>query len=190
MSSETQICNRALQMLGAQRITGLSEDSRNARSCNAVYETARDAELEAHPWRFAVTRAQLAADATAPAFGRERSFTLPSDYMKLMPEYPEDLDIYTDYEVEGDKIYTDASAPLNIRYIKRVTQVSEMPVLFQEALAARIALELVEEITQSNSKIQTISGMYQQKIREARRANAFVKRPQRSPTDEYIRVRD
>ena len=190
MSSVTQICNRALQHLGAARITDISEDSRNARSCDAVYEIARDAELEAHPWRFAIERVALAADTAVPAFGKERSFSLPSDFMKIMPRDAGDLDIYTDWEIEGDKIFTNESAPLNIRYIKRVTDTSLFPALFQEALSARIAMELAEEITQSNSKIATAAQIYKLKIEQARRANAFAKRPQVSPDDQYIRVRD
>jgi len=190
MSSVTQICNRALQHLGAARITDLSEDSRNARSCNAVYEIARDAELEAHPWRFAIKRVALAADSVSPAFGKERSFTLPADYMKIMPRDMGRLDIYTDWEIEGDKIFTDESAPLEIRYIGRITDVSLFPALFQEALSARIAMELSEEITQSNSKIATIAQIYKSKTDQARRANAFAKRPQVPPEDQYVRVRD
>ena len=56
MASEVDICNRALSKLGAARITSLTEDSVNARACNAMYESVRDAELRAHPWNFAMKR--------------------------------------------------------------------------------------------------------------------------------------
>ena len=90
MTSETEICNRALQKLGAQRIADLDEGTKNARECKACYSILRDAELRAHPWNFAITREQLAADAMAPAFGRARAFPLPSGFLRLLPSYPEE----------------------------------------------------------------------------------------------------
>lgn len=152
MASETSICNRALQKLGAARISSLTENSNNARSCNACYEELRDDELSKYAWSFAIDRVELAADVAEPAFGKARSFTLPADFLRVLAPYPE-MDINDrDWTIEGNKIYTNDSDPLPLRYIKRVTNVGEMSVYFREALAARIATELCEEITQSNTK--------------------------------------
>ena len=43
MASVVQICNSALNQLGASSITALTENSKNARICNERYETIRDA---------------------------------------------------------------------------------------------------------------------------------------------------
>lgn len=50
MASVVQICNGALNQLGASTILTLTEDSKNARLCNARYENVRDAVFRHHPW--------------------------------------------------------------------------------------------------------------------------------------------
>lgn len=189
MASEVEICNRALQKLGAKRIVSLSDDSVNARACNNAYTVLRDAELRAHPWNFAITRIQLAADSTAPAFGRARAFTLPSDCLRILPPYPEQNINDLDWIVEGRKIYSNDSAPLNIRYIYRVTDPNEMDSLFRELLSARMADELCEEITQSNTKKEQLARDYRKNLLEARRSNAIEKVAEEPPEDSWITAR-
>lgn len=189
MASEVGICSRALQKLGARRISSLTEDSSNARACNAAYEVLRDAELRAHPWSFATDRASLAADSSSPDFGRSNAFQLPSDCLRLLPPYPEDNLNSHDWQIEGRKIYTDESAPLRIRYIKKVSDPNEMDPLFRELLATRIALELCEEVTQSNTKKDALKDDYRNGLNEARRANAIERVAQQPPEDEWITKR-
>jgi hypothetical protein len=189
MASAVEICNRALQKLGARRITTLTEDSVNARACNTAYDPVRLAELRAHPWAFAIKLASLAADSTAPAFGKSNAFQLPSDYVRLVPPYPEDNYNSNDWEIQGLKIYTNDSAPLNIRYVADITDANTMDPLFREALAAKLAEELAEELTQSNPKKEKATRGYEEAIAQARRANAIVSIAQMPPDDPYITVR-
>lgn len=189
MASEVEICNRALQKLGAKRITSLTEDSVNARSVNACYAILRDAELRRHPWNFAIDRAQLAADVTAPLFGKENSFPLPANYLGPIPPYPEYNVNNRDWQIEGGKIYTNDAAPLNFRYVKQVTDPNLMDPLFREALSARIALEICEELMDSNAKVATVAEMYKEAINEAKKLNAFEKIASKPPEDEWVTVR-
>lgn len=189
-TSVVEICNRALQKLGAKRITSLTQDTPNARACNVAYEVLKKAELRSHPWNFAIKRAELAADATDPSWGRSKAFTLPEDFLRLLDDYPEDLSNSKDWQIEGKKIITDDSAPLYIRYIYDVTDPNEFDALFCEALSSRIAMEICEELTQSNSKIATMEGMYIKTIREARRINAIENVAAKPPEDEWVTVRD
>lgn len=167
MASEVTICKRALEKLGAATIAALSEDSREARACNRVYETLRDSTLRAHPWNFACTRDSLAAHVDAPAWGYDYKYLLPSDCLKLVSVKDDPA-----YELEGRYILTDASAPLYIRYIKKVEDPEQFDALFVEALAARIAAELAEELTQSNTKKQTAMEDARAAMREAKRVDA------------------
>lgn len=190
MASEVAICNRALQKMGAKRIASLTEDSRNARAMNVAYAPIRDALLREHPWSCAIKRASLAADATAPMFTYARSFTLPSDFLRLMPRDP----IYnyndTDWIIEGKAILTNDSAPLYIRYVYRLTDPNGMDSSFQEAFSARLAVETCEEITQSNTKLQLLENWYKQVIASARRTNAIEQIVPAQPTDDtWITVR-
>lgn len=189
MASEVEICNRALQRLGSKRIVSLSEDSVAARACTVAYQVVRDAELRAHPWSFAIKRASLAADAVAPDWGKQNAFTLPSDFLRLLPTYAERNGLWIDHVIEDGKIYTDETAPLYIRYVYKVTDPNKMDVLFREALAVKLAFELCEELTQSNTKKDGLSVDYKTAIREARRTNAIEKIAEQPPEDEWVTVR-
>ena len=45
MASVVEICNSALNQLGASTILSLTENSKNGRLCNARYETVKDSVL-------------------------------------------------------------------------------------------------------------------------------------------------
>lgn len=189
MASTVGICNRALQKLGAKRITSLSDDSVNARACNAAYESCKLALLEEHEWGFALDRAELAADSDEPDFGRAYSYTLPSDFIRLAHPYPEDNGNDLDWIIEGRKIYTDDAAPLEVRYIYNVTDPQEMTALFREALSAKLALELCEELTQSNTKKDSLKDDYEKALRAAKRSNAMQRVSGEPPEDTWVTVR-
>ncbi len=189
-TSKVEICNRALQILGASSISSLTENSENARQCNLAYEPVKKAELRKHNWSFAIERASLAADATAPAFGRSNAFELPSDCLKVLSPYPEDNTNDRDWIIEKRKILTDESAPLQIRYIYDVTDPNQFDALFAESLAAKMALEMSEALTQSNSKKEfSANKHYKDAIREAKMANAIERVPQDGPEDKWITAR-
>ena len=190
MASKVDICNLALRSLGATTITSLTEDSVEAAACNGVYEIVKRAELRKHPWSFAITRESLAADATAPEFGRENAFQLPSDFIRLLSDYEERNTNDVDWVIEGRKIYTNDSAPLEVRYIYDVTDPTEFDALFCKVLAYAIALELCEQLTQSNTKKAGIKEEYKDTIAEAKRVNAIEKTADRPPSDPWITARD
>jgi len=189
MASQVEIANMALRALGANPISSMTEATRNARAVNAIFGATRDAELEEHNWSFAIKRATIAADASAPDWGRATAFTLPSDFIRLAPPYPEDNYATMDLQIEDGKIITDETAPLYIRYIYRNTSYSEYPALFVKALAARLALDLCEEITQSNTKKEGLSSEYEKLIKRAKRSNAIQNVAQEAPDSSWITCR-
>ena len=66
MPSVVDICNEAMDLLGAATITALTENSKEARLCNRRFETVRDQVLRAHPWNAAITRKALRVIAWHP----------------------------------------------------------------------------------------------------------------------------
>ena len=197
MASAVDICNLALQRLGARSIAALTEDTTAGRECNRVYEHARDSELRSHEWSFARTRVQLAADSVAPSFGYAVQYTLPSDYVRLLPARTVTndttslggLDPNIDWQIEGSKILTNDTAPLQIVYLKKVTDPNDFDELFTDVLVSRIAMDVAEKITQSNTKKTDAQNRYTLAKRDAKRINAYERPPQESPTDEWIVAR-
>ena len=189
MASVVEIYNRALQKVGAKRVVSVDENSNSARACTACYESLRDAELTDHRWAFAIKRANLAADSTAPEFGRETSFTLPADCLRIIPPYPEMDNFDRDWVIENGKILTNDSAPLYIRYIARITDPNQMDATFREALSARMSFEMVEELTQSPGKKEALRQDYKDAIAKARKTSAIQSVPIVGVEDSWIAKR-
>lgn len=182
--SVTEICNRALQRLGANTITVITGDSVEAIECNRCYTMLRNAELRAHTWSFAKARAQLAASSTAPAFGFDNAFPVPSDFLRLIL-HKDNLD----WQIEGSEILTNDGAPLNVHYVRVVENSGLFDPLFDDALSARMAMEMCEKLTQSNSKYNLARQAYLDTITTARRVNAIERSPADPSDDSWVTIR-
>ena len=196
-TSEVGICNIALGKVGARSILSLTDDSVAARECNRLYIHCRDMELRAYVWGFAKKRVQLAASSVAPEFGPTTAFPLPADYLQLHRDIYDraasDGLVPNDWSVENHEgvraIMTDWEAPLKVVYIARVTDVTTMDILFHEALAARIALNFSEKLTQSNTKRQLAATEYDMAIKSAKRSGAIETQPQDADEDPWLIAR-
>lgn len=189
MASLTDVFNRSLQKLGVKRLTSYDENSPAGRACRAAWRQVRRAELRKNTWTFATRRFELAADDPNPTWGRQNSFTLPADFIKLVPLYPEIDTPYRDWVLENKKILTNDSAPLYGRYVADTEVINEMDDLFIESTACKMAYEMCEELTQSNSKKESLKLDYRDAIREAKRCNAIENVPQTAVQDEWEAVR-
>lgn len=204
MASEVDIANRALSMLGESRITSLSDNNKPARAMNARYELLRDAELAAYPWRFAVRRVQLAASTDVPEWGFTTIYDRPVDDLRpikvggmfinaeaigVMYESSGIATEETPYEIIAGRIQTNLSAPLDYEYIARVTDAGSFDALFVEALAARLAADAAEELTQSNSKKEAALFVYKEALKTARRTNSLYRPPRRRATGRWMASR-
>lgn len=196
MASAVSICNNALVKVGATRIIALSDDTKQARTLAAIFDVKRDAELAANPWTFAIKRALLPASSTPPAFGWSFAYPLPADYLALVEVgqdwafYGGDADVFTiETDANGSlAILTDQAAPLQVRYISRVTNAGLFPPLFVEAFACRLAAEICEDLTQSTSKREAAWAERKQALREARRVNAIEQPPRANPPNSWERA--
>ena len=163
MASVVDICNGALNQLGATTILSLTEDSKNARLCNARYTQVRDSVFRSHPWNCLQKRVQLAADTDTPAWGFTKQYTLPADCLRLLTI----LDYDSDYKVEGRKILTDNSS-VKILYIGRIEDPNEYDELLRETLSAAIAADIAYAITSSNPLTANMYNLFRDKLKEAR----------------------
>ena len=167
MASVVQICNSALNQLGAASITALTDNSKNARLCNERYATVRDAVFRSHPWNCLIKRQQLAQTTTTPSYGFGYEFTLPSDCIRVLG-----IDAYNyDYKVEGRKILCNEST-IKITYVAQETDPNEMDVLLRETIAAALAADIAYAITANLQVTKLMQERYEFKISEARHADA------------------
>ncbi len=184
MASVVQICNSALNQLGASSITALTENSKNARICNERYETIRDAVYRSHPWNCLVKRVQLAQDSDTPAWGFDYQYTLPADCLRILGI----KDYNSDYKVEGRKLLISESEVYLI-YLAQITDVNELDVLLRETISAHLAQDIAYAITANLQVANLMAEKYQAKLSEARHADSsegYNTNPELAPTDQII----
>jgi hypothetical protein len=163
MASTVDICNGALNQLGATTILSLTEDSKNARLCNSRYTQVRDAVFRSHPWNCLQERLELAQSTTTPAWGYSFKYDLPGDCLRLLRI----LDYDSDHKVEGRSILSNNSS-MKILYISRVTDPNQYDENLRETLSAALAADIAYAITSNNTTQQNMLALYQEKLRDAR----------------------
>lgn len=163
MASTVDICNGALNQLGATTILSLTEDSKNARLCNSRYTQVRDAVFRSHPWNCLQERVELAQSTTTPAWGYSFKYDLPGDCLRLLRI----LDFDSDHKVEGRSILSNNSS-MKILYISRVTDPNQYDENLRETLSAALAADIAYAITSNNTTQQNMIALYQEKLRDAR----------------------
>ena len=163
MASTVDICNGALNQLGATTILSLTEDSKNARLCNSRFTQVRDGVFRSHPWNCLQKRIELAQDTTAPAWGFSYAYTLPADCLRLLRI----LDYDSNYKVEGRKILSNTET-MKILYVSRVTDPNEYDELLRETLSSSLAADIAFAVTSNNTTVTNMYNLFQDKLKDAR----------------------
>lgn len=159
--SSTSICNMALARIGSTRINDIDTDqSVAAQQCRLHYEQTRDSLLRSHWWRFASARVILVEDPTEPSFEWDHQFILPNDFLRLKSIYEDydtsGSDTRHSFAIEGKRLLANESA-IQIRYVKRVEDVSQFDPLFVEVLVLELAVKLVMALSQDEQLRQSLS---------------------------------
>ena len=197
MASVVDLCNRALDLLGAANITSLTENSKEARLCNGNFDDVRDAVLRSHPWNIAITRRELAKDSDTPAFGFSFQYSLPTDHFCLRvlsfwnSNVKKDVAAYDSnvmFKIEGRKVLSNEGT-CNIIYIGRVTDTEQYDSLLNKAISARLAAEIAYNITGSNSVSQGMIAIYEDRLKEAKGVDSMEGFPEQPQADDFTNIR-
>ena len=167
LAADIDIINAALSKLGEQALLSVADQSVPGRLANRTYKDIKEALLREYPWNFATKRIALTADAAAPVWGFDFAYNLPQDLLRLIQL---DNDDDADWRNESGQIVTDKTSPINIRYVASVLE-GEMDATFREALAARLAMEWAEPLSQTSTVGQQMATMYRNKLQVARVAD-------------------
>ena len=197
MASVVDLCNRALDLLGAANITSLTENSKEARLCNGNFDDVRDAVLRSHPWNIAITRRELAKDSDTLAFGFSFQYSLPTDPFCLRvlsfwnSNVNNDVAAYDSnvmFKIEGRKVLSNEGT-CNIIYIGRVTDTEQYDSLLNKAISARLAAEIAYNITGSNSVSQGMIAIYEDRLKEAKGVDSMEGFPEQPQADDFTNIR-
>lgn len=131
--------------------------------------------------------------------GTKNVFRRPANFLRTAPRDPKDGSsswlgaptglTYDDWVEEGDFILTMDGGPIVYRFVANISDVTQFDAMFCEGLALRIAMEIVEELTQSSEKMQTVVALYKELMGEAREVNGIEVGSQEAALDDYITCR-
>jgi hypothetical protein len=187
-NSDVDIVNLAYAKLGSETaLVSLSDDRKEARIAKRLYQQNLDAVLRSGNWRFAIKRITLAPSSVTVApdpYGR-KYFPLPSDFIFALGTAS-----WTSlgWSIEGRNILASGSA-FNLRYIARITDVTQFDPLFIDAFACKLAMELAYPTTQNGSIVASMNTLYDTALRYARHRGAIETSPETVQSNFYDNAR-
>ncbi len=147
----THVCNLSLSRIGAKRLK-YSDDTETdlaanttlqAIQCNLHYEQTVLALLRSNWWTFARKRKALVRDTETPPFEFTYQYVLPDDYLRPISIWEnrfQDDPLYGSM-IEDKKLLSN-NTEVNLRYVRKVTNVTEFDPLFIEVLVLVLAKKL------------------------------------------------
>ena len=170
MASVVDMCNSALNLLGASTISTITEDTKNARLCNQRFEPIRNRVMRSHNWNCLIKRVQLAQDSTGPVVEYTYGYTLPTDCLRVMKIHNGSTDSIAsdlDYKVEGRKIVSDITT-IYLVYIALITDPNEYDSYLREAVSHQLAADICYAITNNSTLANNYMTRADERLREAR----------------------
>lgn len=218
MASQVSICNQALGWLGANLITSLDDDNREAQLCKTNYPDIRDAVLEEREWTFCVRRIMLSPTVVEPVYGYTNQFLLPPDVIRILNvpdtrfgdtddnligtglggqhEGPDQQPQLSTFRVESleettatGKVVLANVDELHMRVIWRVTNIGLYSPMFIQCLAQRIAADLAIPLTQNRNLQRDMWTLYEQKLARASAMDGIQGKQEIKRSNAITRVR-
>jgi len=172
MAIETTISNEAIGRIGGARLNDYETDtSVEAIQCRLHYDRVKKVLLRSYEWNFAIKRASLSKNTTAPNHGWDNAFDLPNDYIRLKKVYDVDNESYS---LEGSQILTDYS-DIQIEYVANIEDPAEFDELFTELCVLKLAIKILPAIAGTGYVSQSLLDKLQNEFniseRKAQRVN-------------------
>ena len=170
MASVVDMCNSALNLLGASTISALTDDSKNARLCNQRFDSVRNRVFRSHAWNCLHKRVQLAQNSTAPVVEYDHAYALPSDCLRVLKIHNGTTDSIAtslDYKLEGRNIVTDIDTIFLI-YIALDTDPNNYDTYLRESISHQLAADLAYAITNNATLANNYMTRADERLREAR----------------------
>lgn len=199
MATETSLINIAL---GRAQIkarlnnveTDVTVEAKVARDC---YVDIRDNLLRKYLWSFSKKRVELAQAVTTPAFGYDRAFVMPADYLRTISVHPADSECARiRYKIEtvsvsgADTLVAVANATqLFLLYVARQASAGLMDAMFRDVLEWDLAEHFALAIKESTTQAEYCTKQGRRALAEARAANAIEDWPEEFPAGSWVNER-
>lgn len=171
MASAISICSNALLMLGENPIDSFTdENSANeldtAKLCANLWPSVRDFTLRSHTWNCASKRVVLSPETSTPAFGFEKQFALPGNWLRNIEINNAQASV-VDHVVESGKLLMDGDV-CRLRYVWRNEDPGSWDPMLVHACELAMAARLSYPVTASTSKQQMQVQLFADALKQAR----------------------
>ena len=170
MASVVNICNSALNLIGASTISALTEDTKNARLCNQRYEPVRNRIFRSHNWNCLVKRVELAQNSTGPVMEYTYAYALPSDCLRVLRIYngtTNSIESDLEYKIEGKNVITNQTT-VYLVYTSLDTDPNNYDAYLREAISHQLGADLAYAITNNATLAKNLMARADERLREAR----------------------
>lgn len=165
MTSQLDLYNGALRILGERKLASLSENREPRRLLDEAWASgASEGQvrlcLEMGQWTFATRTVQLDySPSVSPDFGYRYAFDFPEDWVRTIGVYSDSNCIQPLLQYVAERRYW--YAPQQTIYVQYVSShstyggdMSLWPELFIQTVQAALAMEIAGNLTQSEGKVQ------------------------------------
>lgn len=184
--SQISIINNALQLLGCNRLTSMTDNTPEAKAASNTYNDSLKTILSECCWSFASKRVSLNKIANkTPEWtkdGKNTYFQLPSDFVEVF----EVSDENALWEIEGESILANVSE-LGIKYVYFLTDASKYSASFVDAFIYKLASDMCYELTNSGQMTDELLKLYRSEFLPlAKSKNARQKSSPKIKDDAWI----
>lgn len=146
MSTLLQCCNAALNRIGCEFITALTDNNKRAKICNEIYTRIRQKTLAEYNWKFALVTVTSTGTEVTRDDELSSQHDLPSDFLKMFKIEEEDIQ----YRREGAYIFADTNE-LVYTYVSDIDDFADLSVGFKEVFILKMAHEASYSLANSNT---------------------------------------
>jgi hypothetical protein len=190
MSSETDVSNVALRLVGQTAITDRTDGSTNGNIIDDIFDDIRDDLLRYSPWNFATKRVELVKSSTLPVFEFDFAYPLPADWIRTITVQSNDAGhgavLHRMEVVNNQRSILVASDQLFMRYIYREKDPNIWSSDFRRAVSLAIARDLAVPIASSNTLQESLSKQFEQAMNRARGTDAQGASPESRPRGSWV----
>ena len=200
-NNPVKICNLALSYLAEEFVSDIETPPAGddtAALCKLHYPQVRRETLRSHSWNFAIKRIELAADATAPAFGFTARYKVPSGFIRYLSKHDalgnrllvEPVE-GTDYQMEDGYLLTGSTTDgvLRIRYIYDNEDVSSWDPLFVKLVSVNLALSMARNFKSAPRAIDDLKDTLRELKAEAKAIDGQERPPIRVQHSRFLNAR-
>lgn len=160
-----------MALIGANAIADFDTPAdENGRLVTRLYDMTVDEVLARRDWKFAQTRAAIAANSTDPTFNYDAGYAMPADCLRVLECYINETPV-EDWIREGSNILTNAADPdsdeLQIVYIQKQNDPAKFTPHFAKLVAYELAMKMAMRRTQNRQLTELLKAERELVEREA-----------------------